>query len=290
MNMSEYEAWMSRSDVQEAYAPVKKMQGVLLEMLEVFDRICDENGLRYYLFYGTQLGALRHKGFIPWDDDADVVMPRDDYEKLLRLPSAKVPRGYFLQSPYSEHMGRFCFAKLRKDGTTCICKDHQHIKMHQGIFVDIFPLDEPARGCKGLMWTLPRMLDRVTAFTCANLPRKVSFLRPIQWVWQKIFTPSFFARVANAMARILSGQSGVYMSTFCTNRTAGEKKGWNKKLFDPPRRVWFEGFELNVPNKSEVLLEQRFGNWHEFPPEKYRWPIHGEGGIVDVSRDYREYL
>lgn len=290
MNMSEYNAWMAREDVQKAYAPVKVMQGVLLEMMQALDRICTENGLRYYLFYGTQLGAFRHQGFLPWDDDADVVMPREDYEKLLHLPKEKIPSGYFVQSPYSEKYGRFCFAKLRRDGTTCICKDHRHIRMHQGIFVDIFPFDEPARGCRVLMWWLPRVMDRVTAFTSANLPRKISILRPVQWVWQKVFTPSFFARMANAMARLLSGSSGIYMSTFCTNRTTGERKGWDKTLFDPPRKILFEGVELNVPNKSEQLLDQRFGNWHELPPEKYRWPVHGDGGVIDVNKDYREYL
>lgn len=290
MNRAEYDAWMSRSDVQTAYAPVKKMQGVLLEMLKVFDRICDVNGLRYYLFYGTQLGAFRHRGFIPWDDDADVVMPRTDYEKLLHLPLNKIPQGYFLQSPYSERFGRFCFAKLRKDGTTCICKNHRHIKMHQGIFIDIFPFDEPAKGCKWLMWWLPRALDRMTAFTCTELPGALKVLKPAQWIWQKWLVPSFFAKLANVVARALSGRSGVYMSTFCTNRTVGEQKGWDKALFDPLRRVPFEGVLLRVPNQSEQILEQRFGDWNEMPPESGRWPVHSDGGVVDVDRDYSTYL
>ena len=96
--------------------------------------------------------------------------------------------------------------------------------------------------------------------------------------------------MANAVARLLSGDSGVYMSTFCTNRTPGERRGWDKSLFDPPRRVAFEGVQLNVPNESEKLLEQRFGKWNELAPEKYRWPVHSDGGVIDVSKDYHEYL
>ena len=171
-----------------------------------------------------------------------------------------------------------------------VCKDHRHLKMHQGVFIDIFPLDEPVRGCKWLIWRVPRMLDRLTAFTCANLPDGLKMLRPVQMLWQKLFLPSQFARMANAFARLLSGRSGVYMSTFCTNRTSGERKGWDKTLFDPPRRVSFEGVQLNVPNESEKLLEQRFGDWNELPPEQWRWPVHGDGGVVDINCDYHKYM
>ena len=79
----EYDRWLAAPDVKRRLAPVKKLQGVLLEMLTVIDKVCDENGLKYYLIYGTLLGALRHGGFIPWDDDADIVMPREDFEKFI---------------------------------------------------------------------------------------------------------------------------------------------------------------------------------------------------------------
>lgn len=141
MSREDHQKWLARPDVQKKLAPIIKVQKVLLELLSVIDGICRENNLRYYLFYGTLLGAIRDGGFIPWDDDADVVMPREDYEKLLSLPVSKWPDGYFLQSPYSEKYGRFAFSKLRKNNTACIDPHHRHIKMHQGIFLDIFPLD-----------------------------------------------------------------------------------------------------------------------------------------------------
>lgn len=290
MDNKEYEEWMARDDVKRAYETVRMMQPVLLEIMTVFDTICAENGLRYYLFYGTMLGALRHKGFIPWDDDADVVMPRSDYERLLGLPREKIPAGYFLQTPYSEKFGRFTFAKLRKDGTACICEEHRHIRMHQGVFVDIFPFDEPARGCRLAMWLIPRFFDRLTAFSSARLPRGLGWLKPIQFVWMRVFPPSYFARLANVAVKMLSGHAGYYMNPLCPVRSACEKQGWDKGLFDPPRRVPFEDREFNIPAKAEALLAHKYGVWNEMPPEKWRWPVHSKGGILSATHDYREFI
>ena len=290
MNDEELRNWLSREDVQRAYAPVKKLQDVLLGMLSDFDKLCAKNGLRYYLFYGTLLGAVRHGGFIPWDDDADVVMPRGDYEKLLRLPKEMLPSAYFIQSPYSEKYGRFAFAKFRKDGTTCIAPAHKHIPMHHGIYIDIFPMDETTTGCGWLMWYLPRFFERLTAFSCANLPSKLRFLRPLQKLWMRLFPASIFARIGNAVARSLSGHSGVYMNTFCTIRSKVDRRGWNASLFGEGRRIHFDGVLLSSPDKSKKVLELLYGKWDELPSEKSRYPIHSDGGIIDTCRDYKEYL
>ena len=96
-------------------------------------------------------------------------MPREDYRKLIRLPQSKWPEGYFLQSPYSDKNSRFVFAKLRKNGTACITPNHAHIKMHHGIFVDIFPLDE-TRFNGWSFWWIPRFFDRL----CCVLLRKTA--------------------------------------------------------------------------------------------------------------------
>ena len=284
------EMWLAREDVVEMLRPVRRLQEVLLELLQVMDSVCTEHGLRYYLFYGTLLGAMRHKGFIPWDDDADIVMPRADYEKLLRLPSTSWPKGYFLQSPYSEKYGRFVFAKLRKDGTTCITPEHAHIKMHQGIFVDIFPLDETRFNGFGL-WTVPRFFERMTALSCARLPRRMRALLPLQLLWQKVTpSPSFFAKLASLSARLLSGHGGRYVETFNTDRTPQSRLGYDKKLFDPVVQTDFEGVKLNVPNQSYEILSAFYGDWEKWPPETARKPDHSKGGVIDVEKDYTCYL
>lgn len=121
---------------------LKKHQAALLELLTVFDNICRRLGISYQLFAGTALGAVRHKGFIPWDDDLDIIMLRPEYERFLKeAPAEPESEKYFLQAEFSEHWPMF-FSKLRKNGTACIERYVPRDElMHQGIYIDIFPCD-----------------------------------------------------------------------------------------------------------------------------------------------------
>lgn len=121
------------------YLDIGGIHAVLLDILSEFDRVCRENGLRYSLAYGTQLGAVRHKGFIPWDDDVDVAMPRPDYEKFHELVSSgKVLREHFLLSEDRGKRAEYPFMKIMDDRYRIKSSTHCEVK-HP--FVDIFPLD-----------------------------------------------------------------------------------------------------------------------------------------------------
>ena len=95
---------------------IENLHGILFEMLEEIDRICSKNDIKYSLFAGSALGAVRHGGFIPWDDDLDIVMLRPDYEKFLQIADKELSSAFFLQKEFSEHWPMF-FSKLRKNGT-----------------------------------------------------------------------------------------------------------------------------------------------------------------------------
>lgn len=111
------------------------------EILDVIHQVCTEHGLRYSLAYGTLLGAVRHKGFIPWDDDIDLMMPREDYEKLLVIWNQSAPKGYILQNTRTDSDFTQNFTKIRKDHTTFLQDEAERTKhYHKGIFVDIFPV------------------------------------------------------------------------------------------------------------------------------------------------------
>ena len=122
-------------------ATVREHQLALLAMLKETDRVCEKLQIPYMLFAGTALGAVRHRGFIPWDDDLDVIMLRRDYERFLREAPAELGVEYYLQGEFSAHWPMF-FSKLRKNGTACMEKTHpKDPAQHQGIYVDIFPAD-----------------------------------------------------------------------------------------------------------------------------------------------------
>lgn len=120
---------------------LKKHQEVLFELLTVFDGICKKYAIPYQLFSGTALGAVREQGFIPWDDDLDVIMLREDYKRFLEIAPSELGESCFLQKEFSEHWPMF-FSKLRKNGTACIERYVPKDELtHQGIYIDIFPCD-----------------------------------------------------------------------------------------------------------------------------------------------------
>lgn len=117
------------------------LQEKILEIMKAFDKVCRENGLHYYMLGGTMLGAIRHKGFIPWDDDADFGLPRKEYEALLALPESSFPKGYRLRHFSKEAGVPYAFIRLEDEGTTCVEARRSGAGYVGGVYVDIFPLD-----------------------------------------------------------------------------------------------------------------------------------------------------
>ena len=112
-----------------------------LELLTLFIQICSQLELRYYLVCGTALGAVKYGGFIPWDDDVDVSMPREDYEVFLQKAPALLPEHVFLQNYRTDPAFPQIFSKLRNSNTTYIEKSAGKLPINHGIYIDIFPLD-----------------------------------------------------------------------------------------------------------------------------------------------------
>ena len=120
----------------------RKMQLIELDMLIEFDRVCRKNNIRYVLFGGSLLGAVRHKGYIPWDDDADIGMLREDYELFKKHMNEMNPEICFFQDHETDPEYRWGYGKLRRTGTKYVRVGQEHLKCKTGIFVDIFPMDD----------------------------------------------------------------------------------------------------------------------------------------------------
>lgn len=119
---------------------LQKVQPILLEMVKEIKRVCDENGIRYFLYRGTFLGAVRHKGFIPWDDDMDVAMLREDYEKFCRIAPEKLGKEYCFQNWHTDPNYAHPFGKVRKRNTVYIEAKCAPLA-ENGFYVDVYPLD-----------------------------------------------------------------------------------------------------------------------------------------------------
>jgi len=118
-----------------------ELQEKIFEIMKAFDGVCRENGLHYYMLGGTMLGAIRHKGFIPWDDDADFGLPRKEYEQLLTLPESSFPEGYRVRHFSKEAGVPYAFIRLEDERTTCIEARRSGSGYVGGVYIDIFPLD-----------------------------------------------------------------------------------------------------------------------------------------------------
>lgn len=121
---------------------LRKMQLLQVDMIAELDRVCRKHDIKYVLYGGTMLGAVRHKGYIPWDDDADLAMLREDYEKFKKVAHELNPDICFFQDSDTDKYYRWGYAKLRRTGTEFIRSGQEHLKCKTGVFIDIFPLDD----------------------------------------------------------------------------------------------------------------------------------------------------
>lgn len=120
----------------------RQMQLLELGMLKEFDRVCRENQIQYTIFGGTLLGAVRHQGYIPWDDDADIAMLRQDYEKFKKIASQMDQDICYFQDHTTDPEYRWGYGKLRRTGTKYVRIGQEHLKCKTGVFVDVFPMDD----------------------------------------------------------------------------------------------------------------------------------------------------
>lgn len=258
----------------------------MLEMLTEIDRICKKHSISYLLFAGTMLGAVRHQGFIPWDDDLDVIMRRPDYERFLKLaPSELDSEAFYLQKEFSEHWPMF-FSKLRKNGTTCLERYYpKDPEMHQGVYVDIFPADNLADG---------KLLRRLQFWSS-----KVVIAKSLDR--RGYLTDSFGKQCFILLCRFLPGKP---FARFVQLRKAdhsslvhsffGGASRYEKNIYP---RAWFENvvtlpFETGtfpVSAEYDEMLTRLYGDYRTPLREDARGrKIHAE--FVDLEHSYEQYL
>lgn len=128
---------------QEIYTEeqLKRLQNILIENLKVFIDVCNKLNLEYFVYGGTLLGTIKYKNIIPWDDDVDVAMTRENYVRFLNEAPKILPKEYVLQTPYNEKKTPYSYTKLRKKGTKYIEEFYNNLDIEKGIYIDIYPVD-----------------------------------------------------------------------------------------------------------------------------------------------------
>lgn len=272
----------------EVSEKMKKVWAVELNLLEYFDNLCREHNLRYFVDYGTLLGAVRHQGFIPWDDDIDVVMFRDDYERFQAIAQDAVGFPYFFQNSYTDIM-IWAFSKLRDSRTTAIEFPDISPEFHQGIFIDIFPLDDVPDGkavkpvigqmqreiwmsvvdAKGLVELLDRgyksAMDAQVLISLTNMP-----VRERMKLFEE-FNASQFGKstMVDCITEYFAGTQSV-------------PREWYSDVVYLP----FENVMVPAPAGYDHLLKCRYGDY--MTPAQI--PNLHDGIFMDPDKPYTEYM
>lgn len=237
----------------------------LLDVLKEFDALCRKHNLRYFGAYGTALGAVRHGGFIPWDDDLDVMMPRPDYNKLLRILEEECPTHLkAVNYRNTPEFNSFTFLKLqdaRIDKVQKVAKD-SGLSIRGGLFIDIFPLD----GCRNADWR-----------KCPGFSEKVR--RIVYGAIYRRFKSTLLLKICDWFAQLRDWNKSEYVGVFEAN-WAGFTTIMPKSYLKGHRAIKFEDFELPVPMEVEKHLSDYFGDYMQLPPEEQRVVTHGSGAPV----------
>lgn len=268
---------------------LSEMQIRLLDMFKYFHTFCEENGITYYSGGGTVLGAIRHNGFIPWDDDIDVALPREDYDRLIKCFKSGDGR-YVIESTYSEDP-KYCFpyAKIYDTRTTLIENTKNPIK--RGIFIDIFPLD-------GMGSTREESLK---LFKNISRRKKLLDLRTIKITGTRAWYKNailFFVQIVPSCF-INNKKLALKIEDLCKKKSIEESKfmgtyvgAWNtreiipKEAFGSPVLHEFEDTFVYVPEDSVSYLEHLYGDWQTPPPEEKRVSHHDF--YLDLGKSYLE--
>lgn len=249
----------------------KDIKEILLNILIYFDEICKKNKLKYSLAYGTMLGAARHKGFIPWDDDIDVLMPISDYLKLKKILGGLENSRFCLHDLETENKYNetyfYPFMKLEDKNTSIKFKKNRD---KGGAFIDIFPLNGLPTDFKERKNFLKkqRLLNRKLAFT--NKYDKNFLKSLIRWI-KRLQRRSIIKKIFSNACKFSYDDSLFVGNSVWSGK---EKDVFEKNLFDEYVEIEFEGHYFMVVKQYENVLSQLYGNWKELPSIEERVGHH----------------
>ena len=250
---------------------LRKIQLIELELLEEVDRICKKCDIHYNIIAGTLLGAVRHGGFIPWDDDADVALLRGEYEKFRRACKTELDTERFYFQDHRNTLGyRWGYGKLRRKDTLFLRENQEHMPYEQGIFIDIFPLDfvPDNYGLRTLHNFKCFVYRKFFWSEVGKIADKNMFMRTayslMSMVPEKILKKSFNRFVEHTNRK---KTAWVRILMFPTpNRAYGYKARW----YQHSAPIKFEGVELQGIKDYDEYLNFKFGNYMDLPAEQDR--------------------
>lgn len=274
---------------------ISELQKCILSIIKDIDKFCKENRIQYYLMGGSALGAMRHKGFIPWDDDLDIFMTYDNYNKFIKLFDKSTQENYSYKKYYMQKENTnewpLFLSRVCLKGTTMISNEFKrNMKQHHTVFVDIMCLySAPDTKIRQWMQYLAAQLLRINALACCHFQNRDIPKRIILKISKVIVNPvtkPLLLKYICQYERKHTRYVGHYFG-----RARFKKAIFLRSYLGAARYVCFEDIELPVFEEVEEYLTSRYGTyWMDMPDQRTRdqYPIHGD--FVDLSKNYTEYM
>lgn len=267
----------------------EEQKEILLEMLKYLDEICRKNNINYFLSGGTLLGAIRHKGFIPWDDDIDVLMPYADAKKLIYLQHEFGVK-YFVQSKETDPDYRSIAMRVRDCDTTCIEGNEVDLNINKGIYVDIYPYYECSNN--KLIRVIDILRSNLLKVLVNNRP-PVNHGKVLALVARGILTcianEQRLKIISELEKRLCSVRGNEVLDYYGQDVGLFTAISYPKEWFSEPKKLEFEGRIFNGASEPEKYMEKRYGDYMKLPPIEDQ-VVHHTYIKIDPYKSYEEYM
>lgn len=286
-------------EIRDGYtvsSDIKKVWAIQLDLLAETIRICREYNINYFLSGGSLLGAVRHGGYIPWDDDLDIMMFREDYNRFCEIAPKAFKSPYFFQTEKTDPGYLLRHAKIRNGETTCLFKilEKYDCKFNQGIFLDVFPLDNIPDDMNernvyykklykawGKVWELSAYVNRGVRF---SFFKNIAMTIKSMFHMEKLYYKKYIA-LESKYNNYDTKECCVFL---CTIQPSGisDKFTWSRQDFNQFVEVPFEMLSVRIPKNYDQILSRQYNNWHK------RVMGGAEHGALyfDPEKPYTEYL
>lgn len=277
---------------------MNELQQKQLDLLKEFIKVCDKHNLKWFLIGGSTLGAIRHKGFIPWDDDIDLGMPREDYDKFMELQYEFEGTPFFIQNFKSDPCYIYNYGKLRDSSTTFIENFYKNHRINHGIWLDIFPIDGISREMKEpkkLAYKIRHIWFQVWLAYLPALRRKVRKETWFKDILLNIVAGLFYIfdiahyrnkKVERYIHKIPLSEAKMAANCFGFNM---KKEAMDANIFKETIKVPFEDIEVNVVKDYDTYLRNIYGEYMTPPPADKQVGHHYNKGF-DLHMGYEEYM